>query len=543
MKGITRHWPLLAGPAVTLALSFGWTSTSTTFKLLVLGVVAGFALATIILAGRMSANFFLTPSCLVSTLFLAALAVPLFFSGSPIAQQLYGTSGRNLGFFHYLFLTTVLLGISTLEFKSVYPQIIQALVVTGVFEATYGAMQFLGVDPAPWKNPDNWIFGTLGNPNYLSAFLALSTIATFYCALKEKKTILKLLFSIAALFQTTIAALTKSSQGIILVAFAVFAFIVIFCFQRSRILGWTSFLLGFMAGLVSVLGIFQNGPLSKYLYQDSISYRGDYWRAGIQMFEQNWVHGVGLDSYGDFYRMYRDATAANRRDVNVVSNTAHNLFIDLAATGGIFLIVGYLLIIGLIGFRILARFNRPEKVELEYKVLVVLWIAFNLQTIISINVPSLAIWGFMFSGLLLITENQTIKHRDLSGKKAKDAQRKFFVLSTVCCLLFISILAPLVSRDVKLAKVLRENDIPGITEALLSFPRDADQITGIALAYEKLGRSTEALTLAQKSLLENPNSARSWQVVFNSPVASSADKIKARESLEKLDPYYAAGLG
>jgi O-antigen ligase len=404
-------------------------------------------------------------------------------------------------------------------------------------------MQFLGIDPAPWNNPGKWIFGTLGNPNYLSSFLALSTIATFYCALKEKKTISRLFYSTAALFQIAVVVLSKSSQGLILVAFGIFAFTVIFCFQRSRILGWASFLLGLMAGLISVLGIFQFGPFSKYLYQDSISYRGDYWRAGIQMFERNWVHGVGLDSYGDFYRMYRDATAANRHEVEVVSTTAHNLFIDLAATGGIFLITGYLLIIGLVGSRILARFKGPEKVELEYKVLVVLWVAFNLQTIISINVPSLAIWVFMFFGLLLNTENQTVQRRNVSSKEAKKAPRKFIALSTVCCLAFISILAPLVSRDVKLAKVLRENDIPKITEVILSFPRDADQIAGIAVAYEKLERSKEALDLAQVSLLENSNSARSWQVVFNSPVASSADKIKARGFLEKLDPYYASGLG
>jgi O-antigen ligase len=119
------------------------------------------------------------------------------------------------------------------------------------------------------------------------------------------------------------------------------------------------------------------------------------------MFQENWLHGVGLDSYGDYFRMYRDTIAANRRGLDVFSNSAHNIFIDLAATGGIVLLLSYLSIVGLVVFSVLRTFKSSTDVSLEFKILVILWIAFNMQTLISINVPSLAIWGWIFSGLIL----------------------------------------------------------------------------------------------------------------------------------------------
>jgi len=538
MKGSARYWPILAGPIVTLALSFGWTATSDSFKLLALGIVAGLALALVTLALRNSARKLLSQEFIAAIFFIFGLSAPIIFSNSPHAQQIYGVSGRNLGFLHYLFLLFVLLGISTLDFKFVWPQILKSLVIVGILEAGYGALQFLGLDPVPWKNPDKWIFGTFGNPNYLSSFLALSAIATFYVALVEKRFVYKIYWSALALFQSGIVLLSASSQGLILLSFGVCGFISIVSFNRSRILGISSLISTLLAGLVGVLGIFQIGPLSKYLYQDSVSYRGDYWRAGIRMFKDNWLHGVGLDSYGDYFRMYRDNIAANRRGLDVFSNSAHNIFIDLAATGGIVLLLGYLSLIGIVAFSVARAFKSSSVVSLEYKILVILWVAFNLQTVISINVPSLAIWGWIFSGLILAYENVRNPIKTLQRVQKKGLQKSSVTTSTVCCLFCIALVAPLINRDVKLADALSKNQISEISHALLINPKDADQIAGVAIAYEKLGRSNEALALARSAISENPNSPRAWKIILESREASLLDKDRAKIALLRLDPYF-----
>jgi len=290
-------------------------------------------------------------------------------------------------------------------------------------------------------------------------------------------------------------------------------------------------------GLVCLLGIFQYGPFSKYLYQNSVSYRGDYWRAGMKMFQHNWLHGVGLDSYGDYYRMYRDATAANRRVVDVVSNSAHNLLIDLAATGGIVLLLGYVLILGFVAISIFKTANASKSLPSDYKILVILWVAFNLQTLISINVPSIAIWGWIFSGLILAYSNTTKSNFSLVKGSLEKSKEKLLIAKTMCVSFCIFLVVPLVNHEVKLSDALTKNQISEITKAVLKFPRDSEQIAGIAQAYEKMGRSEESLDLAKKAIYENQNSYRSWKMIYLSSYSKPDDKSAAKKMLELLDPF------
>lgn len=538
MKKSRQYWAILSGPIVTLALGFGitqdWVSV---VKLLMLGIFGGFAAAQIFSLVRRNPRILFTSRFLVSVFFLCALTVPIIFSDSPIAQQIYGVNGRQLGFLHYLFLLLLLLGISTLNARIVWPQVIFVLAIVGIFQAGYGLLQFFGFDPIPWKNPDKWIFGTFGNPNYLSSFLALSTVSSIYIALSKQQKILKLVCFSAALFQVVVILLSSSTQGLILLAFGLFSILLIQSFQHSRFLGWLLLLLGTSMGVFGFLGIFQSGPLQKYLYQDSVSYRGDYWRAGLGMFRENWVHGVGLDSYGDYYKMYRDATAANRREIDITSNSAHNLFIDLAATGGILLLTGYLMILVLVFVTFLKTVKSKQRVTLEYKVLIILSLTFNLQTLISINVPALAVWGWIFSGLIIAYGNNG-KYSDASSVRTKKSNESFPVIVLISCVVCVSLVSPLISRDVALKDALAKNDIIGITQAITSFPRDAEQIAQMAIAFENAGLSRESLELAWRAIAENPNAPRAWRVILDSQEAQQADKERAKIVLRRLDPFY-----
>ena len=542
MKSRVRLWALFSGPVVTLALGLGWTLDQVnTIKLLTLGFVAGFAAAEVILIAHKSPRFLVSPVFIVAILFLLGLLTPLLLSNSPAAQQIYGTSGRYLGFLHYFFLLLIFLGFSTLNARVIWPKILKSVALLGTFEAIYGCLQLLGLDIFPWENPNKWVFGTFGNPNYLSSFLALSATATAYVTIVEKITAVKFLWLTSALFQIVIILFSDSSQGLILVAFGLFAIEMILSFQRSKILGGILFSLGSLTALLATLGIFQYGPLTKFVYQDSVSYRGDYWRAGVRMFSENWLYGVGLDSYGDHYRMYRDTTSANRRGFDMVSNSAHNLFIDLAATGGVILLVGYLAILGLVSLSIFSVLKSGSKITLEYKVLITLWLAFNLQTLISINVPALAIWGWIFSGLILAHGNEG-KYSELLNNRRRKKDNNYLVISSVCCAICVAFVAPIISRDAKLNDALKKNEPLAITQAILSFPRDADQIAQMALAFSDADLDKQSLELARQAISENPNSSRAWQVIAKSSLANQVERDQAVKALIVLDPFYAATL-
>ena len=236
--------------------------------------------------------------------------------------------------------------------------------------------------------------------------------------------------------------------------------------------------------------------------------------------------------------MYRDTNAVNKRGLDLFSNSAHNIFIDLASTGGFVLFLSYLSIIGAVAISVFRVFKRNINVSFEYKTLIILWAAFNLQTVININVPSLGIWGWIFSGLLLAYKDTGRFDKSVRKRQVKRVSQSFILNGIVYSMFCAALVSPLIIRDVKLADSLSRNEIPKISHALLTYPRDADEMAGVAIAYEKLGRGREALDLAKYAIFENPNSARAWRVIYESAVSNSFEKDRAQIALKSLDPFY-----
>jgi ABC-type bacteriocin/lantibiotic exporter with double-glycine peptidase domain len=151
------NWVAIAGPIVTVA--FSPTLTYEPFdnvKLLLLAVLAGIGLSrftTLIKGNRTKLLKVVTAAIL---LFYLALLIPVIFSQAPLSQQIFGVAGRSLGFLHYFFLGLILLGALTETRGSAVTNFLKGLTLTGLFEAFYGILQYLKLDPINWENENNW---------------------------------------------------------------------------------------------------------------------------------------------------------------------------------------------------------------------------------------------------------------------------------------------------------------------------------------------------------------------------------------------------
>jgi O-antigen ligase len=96
-----------------------------------------------------------------------------------------------------------------------------------------------------------------------------------------------------------------------------------------------------------VLDILQKSPWSSILYKESVTFRGDFWRAGWKMTVDNPVFGVGLDGYRDHYRASRDVVTALRPGSDAMTDSAHNVFLDISSGGGFPLLIIYVFLLGL----------------------------------------------------------------------------------------------------------------------------------------------------------------------------------------------------
>ena len=111
--------------------------------------------------------------------------------------------------------------------------------------------------------------------------------------------------------------------------------------------------------------------------------------------------GVGLDSYGDWYRSSRGLISTLRSGPERTANTAHNIFLDISSNGGLPLAISYFAIIiyaFLSGIRVLrqnSNFN-PVFVSIFSS-----WFGYLIFSAISINQIGVGIWGWILTGCVI----------------------------------------------------------------------------------------------------------------------------------------------
>jgi O-antigen ligase len=506
-----------------------------TIKLVALGVFAAFG-ATEILSMLKNWRAKSEPILISSlVIFLCTLSVPLLFSGAPLSQQIYGASGRSIGFLHYFFLACVVVGTILNVTEKRISKILFSLIVTGFIQCLYASLQFFKLDPISWSNPNNWLFGTFGNPNFLSSLLGMAGFANVFQYIYGKKSKFAFLYLLNSIFCIGIIVLSKSVQGLIIFGFGMTVIVLMYTYTKSKAVFRLSSIAALLSFLVAGLGLFKIGPLAKFMYQDSTSFRGDYWRAGLSMFKNSPFYGVGLDSYGDNYRQYRDSLAAERRGLDMFSNSAHNLFIDLGATGGI-LLLGFYLILNIAVFSLVIR--RIKSLQPASIAFLTLWLCFNIQSVISINVSSIAIWGALFLGVLIKSERLSRpRGSNQSGKSSKSSKSGYWLYSLIACMSFVLFaLAPFLVRDIQLSSALESNDLSKVKSVVVAWPRSCELMTKAQNASTALKDFQGALDVARISVNDNPKCYESWLILSTSPQSSFEEKRIAEARLKILEP-------
>jgi O-antigen ligase len=138
------------------------------------------------------------------------------------------------------------------------------------------------------------------------------------------------------------------------------------------------------------------------------------------MFRENLWFGVGLDSYGSFFKQYREVEYPLKYGYSLTSSNAHNVFIQNFATGGLFLGISYLLLTAFIfwrGLKSLKHFHGDER--FFRSVFFIAWLAFQGQSLISIDNIGISIWGWVLGAIVvgLSTEDDREQLAILNNQK------------------------------------------------------------------------------------------------------------------------------
>jgi hypothetical protein len=519
-------------------------------KLLVIGVTGASAFGLIFfteLKERVGTDW---KALVMTGIFVAAMIFAMTTSKSPLSQNLYGSYGRNNGFFTYLFLACILCSALVLREMAGFTLLVRALFFAGLINITYCLWVISFGDFIGWANPYGNILGTLGNPDFIGAFLGMFFAAYLAHGLgKESSKMFK--YSMLLVLPITAYEIVDSHaiQGRVIAVLG--TGVVAFFYLRSRVstlivAAYSAF--SIIAGVLAVGGALQIGPLTKYIYKTSVSLRGQYWLAAWNSGKSHPVSGVGMDAFGDWYRRSRDAHALDLPGVNTVVNAAHNVWMDMFAFGGWPLLISYLGILLITTISIVKVVLRKKEYESTFVALATAWIGYQAQSVISINQIGLAIWGWVLSGALISYEIATREDRQelptpnvkRTRKSNQNSQQPFGVLmATLGGLVGLLIVLPPLTSDTKWRGAQLGRTAQGIEATMQSSyfnPENTSKYLTNIQTLESSSLFDLSHKYAQEAVKWNPESFELWKVLYLIKNSTEADKTEALRNMKRLDP-------
>jgi hypothetical protein len=280
------------------------------------------------------------------------------------------------------------------------------------------------------------------------------------------------------------------------------------------------------------------------LYKDSVTYRGDYWQAGWKMTVDHPIFGVGIDSYGDWYRRSRSIEATLRRGPEVTSNAAHNVFLDISSYGGFPLLIIYTALMVLVGISAIKVLKRQTSFNPVFAGLVGGWVAFQSQSIISINQIGLAIWGWVLSGLIIGYEINTRNNAAVETvvKKGRVARKPLQTSAGSVVALFIAFVLGVLAgmppyvASARYKSALETSNPAVVQQAAYIWPIDSSRMIQVATTLNDNKLEAQGLQVALDATERFPDNYFVWASLNLMKSATAEQKAQAQKEMKRLDP-------
>jgi hypothetical protein len=354
-----------------------------------------------------------------------------------------------------------------------------------------------------------------------------------------------------------ILAKTGSIQGFFGLAVGVLVVLLVKLWIFNKKIGQISLIAVAISGTPIALAVLNIGPLASKLYQGTLRNRLDYWHAALGMFKDHPIFGVGIDRFGEYYRQY---AAQNQVIQGQITDNAHSIYLQLLATGGLVLIVPYLLLVSLItyrGFRLLI--NSRGDTKFQVSAVFGIWLGTIIINLVTVDNLGVGVWFWISGGVLLsmtfhaegTPENQKRELKLAKRPKIKRINNEnSFPASQVfagcLALITIIILLPVLNNSTNLKSVKETqpgpagsdymNDVKSLAQGNWDNSQNLIQLS--ALAFKSSDLVTGDSILDRVFELDGRSYYANYFRAFTlEAVGKNSDAIPYREKLSQLDPW------
>lgn len=228
------------------------------------------------------------------------------------------------------------------------------ILLSGLIVAFYGILQHFGIDKHLWvQDVQNRVFSTLGQPNWLAAYLCILIPISLDQLLKSKSLIHKSYFILLTSSFYVCLLFTKSKSGLIACAISLGIYFLFNLKNKITYLVATSLV---------VLTLTINNPIkdkvfpapirnSSFVIDNSLNItpsediRKIVWQGSIELWKKYPLFGTGPETFGYAYYWTRPASHNLTSEWDFLYNKAHNEYLNYLASSGLFGILSYLFLI------------------------------------------------------------------------------------------------------------------------------------------------------------------------------------------------------
>ncbi len=266
--------------------------------------------------------------------------------------------------------------VSNLEKEDAVKLIKYSILPSAALVSIYGVLEHFGIDKNVWvQDVASRVFSTLGQPNWLAAWLTALLPITWALAIDEPQTNSKfqilnfkflIYFSLSILF-FWVLIFTKSRSGFLGFVAADFVFWLL-VFVKSKFRFWKTFAvynLSFIViaafsgtqytpSIAEIAGRRSAPPAAAGTQAPALETGGTesgtirkiVWKGAIDVWKNYPVFGTGVETFAFSYYQFRPAEHNLVSEWDFIYNKAHNEFLNVAANTGSVGLLSYLILIG-----------------------------------------------------------------------------------------------------------------------------------------------------------------------------------------------------
>ena len=474
-------------------------------------------------------------------------------------RTLWGAYSRANGAMSYLSIIFIAITVLISARVSNVNRIFQILALALFLNATYGYLQYSGHDFVDWVNPYNPIIGTLGNPNFSSSILGLTSLATIcYATFASSSIYIKAALGVLGLAGVILSYLTASIQGpLTFVAGLTIAVLGSLWISNKKAVFYPLSALVVVGSTFLIYSMYGYGPLGATLFQYTLKLRFRYWQAAIEMMQNHPWLGVGVDSYGEYFRRSKPLALILSNGPELMTNNAHSTPFQLGATLGVPFFLIYISLQIYVIIRFIKAFRNPAENAKPLLALFSIWVAFQLQSLISLDQLGLSIWGWVlgaaiiglsFDGVAVVLP--PVAKGPKKVERTKEVAPAFlkpgiaigaivgFMIALVPIRADLAMKAAMETPWSQEDEASKQTRLATLTAAIKTLEHDPTYVSQAITEVYKMGKIEEGLALAKVGAALHPESFDSQFMVVDMLEQNQIwkDAIPYRKRTSELDP-------